>query len=69
MENKITNADKEQTLKCKNADCKYHVHYIPKKPLPGFGLVVALKEYDKKTVYLTCDNPETPHTNGYQINF
>lgn len=52
-------------LKCKN--CSYHVRFDKSKP-PIPGLVAGTKPRGLTTVYLTCDNPDTPHTNGYQIN-
>ncbi len=67
MNNVITDAKSEQTLSCVSPNCTYHVHFKPKKPLPGFGQVASLET--NRTVYLTCDNPATPHTNPYLIQF
>jgi hypothetical protein len=52
-------------LKCK--ECIYHVRFDKLKP-PMPGLVAGAKPTGLTTVYLTCDNPATPHTNGYKIN-
>jgi hypothetical protein len=52
-------------LKCK--ECDHHVRFNKAKPpIPGF--VAVAKPTGLTTVYLTCDNPTTPHTNAYKIN-
>ena len=54
-----------QELACLTAGCTFHVRYDPNDHLPAFKQRAA--PYKELTVYLTCDNPLTRHTNRYTI--
>jgi len=50
------------TLDCTNPNCSYHVYYDPNDIIPSHRISAGII-----TVYLTCDNPNEPHTNKYKI--
>ncbi len=59
------------TLPCAEAGCNFHVYFdwnLP--PIPAFiALDINAKvSQPERMPYLTCDNPQTPHTHRYVIS-
>lgn len=55
--------DDEIVMQC--AQCEFHVHFY-RKPIHGY-VTPSKPQTGTLKVFLTCDNPQTPHTNAYTV--
>ena len=67
----VEKKDSPVILDCLTPNCGHHVEFdLQKPPLPAFkptNRMLKTEKGDVLKVYLTCDNPVTPHTNAYKI--